>query len=197
MRVFIAIDLPHDVRRDAAKAGAELLQVARGFRVPREANLHVTLLFLGEVEESLIPALTDSLRQALLGVDPFDVEISGAGQFPERGRPRIAFLDMSCGAAEVAKVAARLAAACKRMGVQPDDKPFRAHLTLGRAARFSRRAPDLARWIRTWTGRVAGARWRLSSVTIYRSDLQPDGSVYTPVALLSFGSPGSAAASNH
>src|SRR5690606_8584575 len=93
VRLFVAVLLPGKVRAGIA---GEVVPSLRE-RLPRAAwvrpdNLHVTLKFAGRRPEALVPELTDALRAAAAGVEPFDLVLEGVGAFPSLERPRVLWL---------------------------------------------------------------------------------------------------------
>jgi RNA 2',3'-cyclic 3'-phosphodiesterase len=189
VRAFVAIEIPPAVRREAFGAARALTQLAPGFRVPAEENLHLTLAFLGEVEEARLFLVTRELAGALSKWKPFPIALRGAGRFPPRGRPRVAWIGVSegrsDGESEGANACVRLARdvgeACARAGAPSDEKPFRPHLTVGRAR--ERAGPGelvgLERWIQERADMAVGAPFPVERVVLFESRLTPTGSLYT------------------
>lgn len=89
MRLFAAITLDEPVRRALIKAQDELRQSGAEARWVEPVNIHLTLRFLGEVPESLVPKLTEALTKACAGHRAFSMDIVGLGAFPNPARPRV------------------------------------------------------------------------------------------------------------
>ncbi|HZP95824.1 MAG TPA: RNA 2',3'-cyclic phosphodiesterase [Candidatus Limnocylindria bacterium] len=128
MRLFVAVPLPEDIATAASEALPELPGVRR---VPPELT-HVTLAFLGNVDAGRLPDVVAAVREAAAGRPPFDVSIEGFGRFPRSGGPRIVWLGIVRGAAELITLAERVRAALAARDLPFDPKPFRAHLTVAR-----------------------------------------------------------------
>jgi 2'-5' RNA ligase len=143
----------------------------------RPEQAHLTLVFLGEVEDSRVPALAAAIGHDV-DVPPFDIAFSGIGMFPPRGAPRVVWIGVTSGAHQLQQLQRELAARSRAQGVTLDGRDFHPHLTLARwpASRPAdrRRVPeDPARTI---------ARDHVDRATLYRSRLSPTGAVYTPEA---------------
>lgn len=135
-RLFVAVPLA-ETARAAVAALVETIRAGeppgRGVRWVRLDGLHLTLRFLGPIEEGRIAALNEAMRRAAAGSAPFEVRISGADAFPPVGRPRTLWLDIADGAKPLATLAGRLDSELQTAGWDGDRRPFRAHLTLARA----------------------------------------------------------------
>lgn len=179
MRLFVAVLLPDTVRAVIAAEVERLRPLAHGVAWVAEANLHVTLKFLGEVDDARVEAVREALGRASAGAAPFSLEVSGIGAFPTAMRPRVLWAGLGAGAAALAAIAGRVDAALAQAGFPPEDRPFAGHVTLGRI-REPRRDPALTaaleRAARQHFGTVLVDR-----VVLVRSELSPNGSRYTEV----------------
>jgi len=167
--------------REALGAAIERLRgTARGVAWVAPENLHLTLKFLGSVDETGLAALTSALTSAVTGLAAFDAEVRGLGAFPTPTRPRVVWAGIAAGAPALVDVAGRVEAALAALGFPPDERPFSPHVTLGRV-RQPGRAPALAGALAAGAGRAFG-RTRVGRVSLMRSDLSPRGARYTELA---------------
>jgi 2'-5' RNA ligase len=194
VRAFIAIEIPAIVRRAAAEAAAQLTQVAPGFRVPEEDNFHLTLAFLGDISDTKISPLTTALGRALYSWESFSMSLRGAGRFPPRGRPRVAWIGVVEGKDSCERLARDVGRACALAGVEVDEKPFHPHLTVGRArdrthgeGRFERGSSGLEHWMREQEDKPVGAPFRVERIVLFESALTPKGSIYSERAEVRLG----------
>jgi RNA 2',3'-cyclic 3'-phosphodiesterase len=182
IRAFVAFPLAEEVRRDVAATIRRLAPSLPDLRFVREEGAHVTLRFFGWTRAHTRAALEAPLRAAAAVCPPFDTAIRGLGLFPERGRPRVLWLGLA-----LPVPAARLQAACETAavaaGLEPETRAFHPHLTLGR---WRDRAPRPA------LPDVDLGSAHVREIVLYRSDIRPSGSVYTPLAVFPLG--GAAAA---
>jgi 2'-5' RNA ligase len=116
----------------------------RDVRWVRLDGLHLTLRFIGPVDDSAIAGLAAAVDAAAAGTTSFEVTVVGAGAFPSTARPRTIWLGVDLGADELAATAVRLEDALAAAGVERSERPFRAHLTLARADGI-RAGSDVAR----------------------------------------------------
>jgi 2'-5' RNA ligase len=179
IRAFVAFPLSERVRRDVADVIRRLAPSLPDVRFVRDEGVHVTLRFLGWTEAERIAALEAPLRAAAAECPPLDVRVRGLGMFPERGAPRVLWLGL-----EMPAAGAALQAACEEAavaaGMEPEPRAFHPHLTLGRWRDRARRPalPD-----------VDLGRAPASELVLYRSDIRPSGSIYTPLAVFPLGGP--------
>ncbi|MBI2157172.1 MAG: RNA 2',3'-cyclic phosphodiesterase [Candidatus Rokubacteria bacterium] len=172
--------------REALGAAIERLRgTARGVAWVAPENLHLTLKFLGSVDETGLAALTSALTSAVTGLAAFDAEVIGLGAFPTPAHPRVLWAGIADGAGALVDVAGRVEAALAALGFPPDERPFSPHVTLGRL-REPRRDPALAEALAAGAGRAFG-RTRVGRVSLMRSDLSPRGARYTELAGIALG----------
>ena len=171
IRAFVAVLPPEAVAREMERLLNRLRPLARCRWVTR-AQLHVTLRFLGE----LSPETVDRVRGALAAVTvrPFDVELNCAGGFPNLARPRALWLGGGRGAADLSALAGRVDDALFGAGIPRETRPFRPHLTLAR----SEGSPLPSALLRELE-RVPSFAWRCCDFSLMRSQLTPQGAVYT------------------
>ncbi len=181
MRVFCAVELPAEVRQRAAEHAARLRERFKEVRAswPRAENLHLTLKFLGEIEENRVALLRGAAARAAEESQPFELTVEGAGAFPPRGAPRVLWLGVEDGTGGLARLHSRLEAECAAAGFEREERPFHPHLTLARL-----RAPQGARPLAQFhqeTGFPA-AQFPVTELVVMLSELGPGGSRYTPLS---------------
>jgi 2'-5' RNA ligase len=137
--------------------------------------------FLGPTPPDRVPDVAAAAEKAVAELAPFEVRLAGAGAFPSAERPRVVWLGIEHGAAELARLAARLDDALAAGGWPPDGRPFRAHLTLGR----SDGVPGAAAAVAALQGaaRDLDAAWTADRLVVYRSVLGHGPPTYAPLAV--------------
>ena len=176
-RAFVAIELDTPLRKAIADLQDGLRPRLGGIRLVRPESIHLTLRFLGDTSPTQVEALRPRLAAAAASCPPAEARVAGLGTFPERGSPRVLWLGL-----DVPRSILDLQHACERAaraaGFEKEERPFRAHLTLGRwrerAARPELPPADLG-------------VTRLDTLVLFRSDLRPGGAVYTPLAQFPLG----------
>lgn len=146
--MFVAVPLPEPARAEIEELVAAVRAKAdpdvRDVRWVRLDGLHLTLRFIGPVDESAIAGLAAAVDAVAAKTTSFEVAVADAGAFPSTARPRTIWLGVDRGADQLAATAARVEDALAAAGVERSERPFRAHLTLARADGI-RAGSDVAR----------------------------------------------------
>lgn len=182
MRVFFALALDEVARTAiAAEAGRVQQQLAqqgtiRAVKWVERENLHVTLRFLGEVDDARGAALADVMRPAL-STPSYRLTLGRAGTFPAGGPPRVAWVGVGSGGQETKAVFERLDERLAPLGHERERRPYTPHVTLGRVRDIDRPG---ARVLREALSTVpeAIATLDVRAVTLYRSHLSSKGPRY-------------------
>ena len=174
LRAFVGVPVgPALVRRMSAVRAEFGDRAVRWIPAP---NLHLTLKFLGDVEEAQVVSIRAALRDALSDITAFRVAARSLGVFPDARRPRVLWVGLS--APELALVARRVNRAVEPFGIERATAPFRPHATIGRWRRpdpgSGRLQDDLARWRDHQFGEFG-----IDDVTLFQSTLRPGGAVYS------------------
>ena len=185
MRLFVAVEID-DRARQVAETVQHRLQVALNSTlearwVPVE-NMHLTVRFIGHVDDSRAPAIIEALVPPL-AVAPFDVELGGCGAFPPRGGPRVLWIGVMQGLTSLALLHDALNRRLLPYGFEPEARPFSAHLTLARVKAAPRGAGRAVQETVTRV-RVPAARFQVRRATVFQSHLSPKGPRYDPVTFI-------------
>jgi len=190
LRLFVALDPPAPARDALAAAQARMRAAlgaaAREVKWVEPGNVHLTLQFLGAVDEALAPAVEGAVQAAAAAAQPLSLEVTAAGAVPSPRRPRVLWAGLSGDLAPLSALVADLGARLAPLGFPPESRPWSAHLTLGRA-RDPHGAAALAPAAAV---AVAPAPWSAREVTLFRSHLSPKGPRYEPLARVPLGSHG-------
>jgi 2'-5' RNA ligase len=176
IRAFVAVLLPDALREQLGREIGRLRDVAPDVAWVADPNLHVTLKFLGQIDEARVPAIADAIRAATSRAPAFEVGVRGLGAFPSPSRPRVVWAGLEeAGALDA--LAGEVDRALAALGMPRESRPFAAHVTLGRV-REPRRYPGLAEAL----ARPADfGRLPVTRLSLMRSDLHPGGARYTEV----------------
>ena len=182
MRLFVAADVPDAAREAIAAEQKRLASVLGGsagsLRWVKPEHSHLTLVFLGDVEDARVPSVVESVGRDV-DAAPFDIVFEGLGAFPPRGAPRVLWIGVGAGAAALIDLQRELAQRIAALGVPLEDRPFHPHLTLARWRES--RPPDRQR-AGAHAPHGAVARARIAGATLYQSRLSPAGPTYTALA---------------
>ncbi|MBZ5644239.1 MAG: RNA 2',3'-cyclic phosphodiesterase [Acidobacteriia bacterium] len=187
MRLFVAFDIPEEVRAAMAVVAAKLQNVCASARWVRLEGAHVTLKFIGEAPAGKV----DGIKTALAGMpfpSAFKILYRGVGFFPHERRPQVLWAGIEAGP-ELRALAEAVESSLEPLGIARERREFSPHVTL---ARF--KSPgDLAE-LRSAIAAAGALEFGQSTPTefhLYQSVLKPGGAEYTRLA--TFGSKGSAA----
>ncbi len=178
MRSFVAVLLPEELRARVYEAATKLRQTTSAVSWVRAENLHLTLRFLGSIDEAMLGRAREALAEAAVETAPFRVTLGEFGAFPATRAPRVLWVGVAAGADALAALHARVEGALARRGIPPEERPFHAHATLGRA-RDPRGVAGLGDAL--GAAEPLGETW-VDAVYLMRSDLHPEGARYSVLA---------------
>jgi len=180
LRAFIAIDLPEDVRSKTQELVRDLAAVSEGVKWVEPEKLHLTLKFLGDVDENETYHICQAMSRAVAAIEPFDIQSLGAGAFPKIERPRTLWIGVGAGSDELIALQAAIDDAMADLGYARDPKRFLPHLTLGRVKKPGRWLSDVSRMIGERAAFDAGMS-PVREVVLYSSELTSEGPLYSPI----------------
>ncbi len=176
IRSFIALELSDEVLEELERIEAILKEAGADVKWVKPGSIHLTLKFLGNITEEQIPRITERLKEIAFAVPPFDMALDGIGVFPKWSYAKVLWVGAGKGADTVGDLAAQVEEAMAEEGFEKEDRPFSAHLTLGRI-RTSKNKGKLRELAGSVDVRPAVSH--ISRIVLFRSDLSPKGAVYT------------------
>lgn len=179
-RVFVGLPVTAAARRAVDGVIRELGEDCSGVRWSLPEDLHVTLAFLGSVEESRIDDLVEAMVGSVHGAESFGVAVTGVGAFPDDEAPKVVWVGLADGRSALAALQQSVAEAYADLGFDFDDRPFVPHITIGRVGRPESRSM-VARAMWPHRRRELGAM-AVTEVALYASQPDPAGSRYRVLA---------------
>jgi 2'-5' RNA ligase len=181
LRLFVAIDIPEELRSALGELMKSLRDTCRDSRWARLAGLHVTLKFIGETPSERVEELKSALKN-IPPRDPIAMSFRGLGFFPNASRPRVLWAGVEAGP-DLAALANAVEKALNPAGIQQEDRKFSPHLTL---ARF-KESPgvDALQVAIEKSGPLKFGGATATEVHLYQSVLKPGGAEYTRLATFS------------
>lgn len=191
VRVFIAIELPSDVKEELSRLENRLKTRCSGSPLKWVAvdSIHLTLKFLGEIPASRLDAVRDATAASSAGVGDLSLELGGIGAFPGSSRPRVIWVGLEGDVPKLVSLAERLDRGLQTIGFERESRPFSPHLTLARVR------PDASPQAQTEIGSALTRarpperlRFTATEVSLMQSQLRPEGPLYTCLAHWALGS---------
>ena len=189
IRAFIAIELPGQIK-------AALSQIQENLKANRSASvkwvnpesIHLTLKFLGNVDEAEIPAIKKALSEAVTGVAPFSLGLGEPGAFPNCQAPSVVWVGVGGEIEPLRTLHNNIDRALTPLGFPPEKRAFSPHLTLGRVRDESlpgekRRLGENVAAIKTGEK----ISFKVESVNLMRSILAREGAIYSCLASFALG----------
>lgn len=170
LRVFVGLDLPHELKEILAKVKVEIEPLIDGRWVTPE-NLHLTLKFIGQVEPEVMQIINNQLDEVKTAFKPFLVKTTSFGFFPHLKKPRIFWLGLSN--QRLAELAEAVEDSLLKIGIPKEKRGFQPHITLVRFKRpvlvpsgFEQKLPKL------------DFNFQVQEITLFKSTLTPRGAEY-------------------
>lgn len=183
IRAFIAINLSQEILESIDQMSFDFQSRLEGVPVrwvPTN-NIHLTLKFLGNVSTSNLEMLKEILEKVVSTHHECDISVGGIGAFPKPHSPRVIWVGMEA-PQELMSLQHNIEIETARLGYSREHRPFSPHLTIGRVSRNATTQDEraIADILDGYKVGFLGAT-RITSVYLYRSDLKPDGAIYTPI----------------
>ncbi len=132
IRTFISFDPPEDIYRDIVALQDELRECRADVKWENRNQMHVTIKFLGGVEESMLPSVIDTVEQCAKNAKQFGVSFQELGAFPNKRRPRVFWIGCVNEDGVLLKLKEDLDTTLRPLGFPVEDRAFHPHVTLGR-----------------------------------------------------------------
>jgi len=175
IRAFIAVSLDPKVNDKIADASALLKPQIASVRWVAPVSFHLTLKFLGDIDEGLIEPIGAALREQLRLFPRFTINAKGLGVFPGPKRPRVLWVGLT--GDDLILLASRVDSALQPLGFAQESRTFTPHLTIGRWRQSDQAPKSLGRELENWKVHDFG-RSNVESVQLMQSVLKPEGATY-------------------
>ncbi len=183
IRSFVALAIPSRVKEEIGGIIGKLRGLSGDVKWVNPQNLHITLKFLGEVEEGTLEEVYQVVERCARKTAAFSFSLSGVGIFPNPQRPRVFWIGIKEGVRELEDLFCCLERELEVLGFQKEKRGFSPHLTIGRA-----RSP---RGMERLVGGIKGIEYNsrrieASSLFLVKSKLTPQGPIYSPLGEFRF-----------
>jgi 2'-5' RNA ligase len=184
LRCFIAIEIPETIKKSIAAIIDNLKKSDSEVKWVSEENIHITLQFLGETEESLIPDIKGALYKILAPYSPFYIKIADVGCFPSGRRPRVIWVGIK-ESQSLINLYKDVSNEMVKFGYQKEERGFTPHVTIGRV-KSNRNMRELLSGLDEL--KVTDfPDFEAQNIKLMKSELKPSGAKYYSLAEIPFG----------
>lgn len=171
MRTFLAVEVPEQIRKNID----HFIRVEAKRELPikwvKFENLHITLKFLGEIDDGKKAEILHVMKEIVKKYEPFNTQLSGIGCFPNPTNPRVLWVGVRDGSEMLCDIAGEIEKDLAHLGFK-DEKRFHPHLTIGRIKKFCKIDHILEKMLES-------EPFSINAVTLFKSTLKPEGPIYT------------------
>lgn len=185
IRAFVAFELPDSVVASVRELQHGLKALKFKVRWVRTQQLHLTLKFLGDIGTERVDSIHRALALAVEGLTPLSLAARGLGAFPGIRRARVLWLGITGDVEGLLQLQRMIDLNLAAIGFAPEQRPFKAHLTLGRA-KGDIDARKLLEAVQKYQD-YRSEPFEVKRIELIRSDLKPEGPEYTRLATVALG----------
>ncbi len=183
IRAFIAIELPEEVKADLSSVQGRLKPEQHPYvKWVSVAGIHLTLKFLGNIDQEKVSPIAEAMAQAAQKASPFRLEVGALGAFPNLRRPQVIWVAVGGEVEKLASLHRGIDQSLVALGFPPESRSFTPHLTLGRlkerASAEERRRIGEALLAAKGEGVVP---FQVTEISLMRSTLTPKGAIYNRI----------------
>ena len=175
IRAFIAIEIDPQLVRQISAVVTDLKPRIAGIRWVPQANFHLTLKFLGDIEENKIEPIARALELALRPFPRFTINAKDLGVFPDLKRPRVLWIGLE--GKKLLELASKVEKALEPLDFVPEKREFKPHLTVGRWRQFDRASRKFLEELEKWQGHEFGES-TVAEVIFFQSELRRERAIY-------------------
>ncbi len=183
MRTFIALELSKEIKEELSRLQDELKKADADVKWVKPDNIHLTLKFLGNVEDTKIEQIRNILKEISSKHMAFEISLFKIGAFPHLNYPRVIWVNIDKGCGETEEIAKEIENNLEKEGFARESRPFSAHLTLGRVKSGKNKLKLKQKCVSIDIRPISCV---INHITFFQSTLTPRGPVYTPLYMAGF-----------
>ncbi|MHC4308140.1 MAG: RNA 2',3'-cyclic phosphodiesterase [Planctomycetota bacterium] len=177
IRVFIAIEINCEIKNKLSEYLRNLKRVGADVKWVSPENIHLTLKFIGYVEEDALINLNRIINNAVASIEPFSISIGNIGAFPSLKRPRVIFVCVQEKGDNLLRIYEKLDKGVERLGIKKESRKYVGHITLGRV-KSQKNISKLKNALNSGTECYFGLE-KVTSLSLIQSKLSSTGPIYT------------------
>jgi len=178
IRSFLAFELPPEIKEQVRQVSEQLKRSKMDVRWVKPDNIHLTIVFLGDVREGDISAIAREIEQVCCGFHPFEIYLKGLGLFPDRRRPRVLWAGYDGDIERMSSLRDVLHERLIPFEIRSEKRQFKPHLTLGRFRNPGKGNTQLEETLNLHDGLLSPS-CQVSELVLFKSELRPQGPEYT------------------
>ncbi len=175
MRTFIGIKLPEKIKEDIYEIISHLKESRANVKWVERENLHITLKFVGEINEDLFHKMEEQLK--VISFNPFEIVLNGCGVFPNYYRPRVLWIGINFKENTLESLFNKIEDILLPLGINKEERSFKPHLTLGRV-KSSKNKENLIKRFREDKIKKYHSSFMVENFTLFESVLKKEGPIY-------------------
>jgi len=184
MRLFIALPLPDDVEQYLGSIIDDLKQKRGKVKWVDSKNIHLTIKFLGETEESKVESISTAIKKVAGNHNSIKCTINKIGAFPNLMRPKVIWAGMQNNIDKLEAIASEIDNEMSELGFEKENRKFKSHLTLGRV-KDNRDLYYLTKYLESY--RIEPQDILYDNIVLFKSTLTPDGPIYERLCEVNLG----------
>jgi 2'-5' RNA ligase len=178
IRSFLAFELPLEIKDVVTRISDELRHSALNANWLKSENIHLTVVFMGNIEKEDIQAIGEEVRSICLTQGAFNLSLKGIGCFPNMLKPRVIWLGLGGDLERMSPFRDALQERLIPFGIKEEKRRFKPHLTLGRFRKPKRMDSEGLELLSRYAN-LTSPVCSLKELVLFRSDLKPGGAHYT------------------
>lgn len=183
IRTFVALSISDEAKAAIAQLITNTRESVPSVRWVKPENMHLTIKFLGDVEEKKLPEIENALTGSVEKIKPFHYSLSGTGCFPNCRRPRVLWVGISESSGFLQHLFENIEERLVKIGLPKEKRNFTPHLTVGRVKDSYKIMSDFSPFLNSSMGDL---KTEVKEVKLIKSILQPSGARYVPLFTAKF-----------
>jgi len=179
MRAFIAIELPQQIKDSLSQIQKQLKESGADVKWVGPGNIHLTLKFLGEIDDEKIEKINGIIEDTARDKPSFKMHISSIGAFPKIDYPRVIWVGIDAGDSETKEVVKELEEKIQKIGIPKEERAFSSHITIART-RSALNRDKLVQKLKIISPEFGkeDLEFKVTKITLFKSTLTPIGPIY-------------------
>ncbi len=177
IRVFVAIEVDSEIKNKLSEYLDRLKRTGADVKWVATENIHLTLKFIGHLEEEALINLNKIINDAVLNIKPFSINIGNIGAFPNLKNPRVIFTGVEAEGNSLLRIFEKLDKGIETLGIKKESRKYVGHITLGRV-KSKKNLTKLKDVLDSGRGYCFGHE-KVTSLSLIQSNLTPTGPIYS------------------